>query len=158
MGEHKSAKAILDEQDHRALATWAADCAGHVLPTFEKMVPHDNRPRKAIEAARLWVQGALPMVEARKAAFAAHAAARDAQDVTAQLAARAAGHAAATAHVADHARHAADYALKAVASAKSPGDAAVAERDWQYQRLPERLRPVIFPSPVSGDPPTKKMI
>lgn len=128
----------VNEQDHRLLAIWAADCAERVLPYFEKMHPEDDRPRKAIEAARAWARGDLPMVEARRAALASHAAARSANNTAAQTAARAAGHAAATAHVADHARHAAAYALKAAG-------AAAAERDWQYRRLPEHLRPVALP-------------
>ena len=67
----------------------------------------------------------------------------------ARAAARAAGHAAATAHVAGHAAHAADYAVTAATEAAVPGDSAAAtaeERDWQYRRLPEHLRPVAFPA------------
>ena len=68
------------------------------------------------------------------------------------MSARAAGHAAATAHVASHAAHAANYAVRAAssASAADPTDSAAAaatkERDWQYRRLPEHLRPVAFPA------------
>jgi len=133
-----------DEQDQRTLALWAADCAAHVLPIFEEQYPQDDRPRKAIEAARAWERGDLPMVDARKAAFASHAAARMANNAAAQAAARAAGHAAATAHVADHARHAATYALKSV-SAVADREAVNVESDWQYRRLPEHLRLVLFP-------------
>jgi len=118
------------------LAIWASDCAEHVLTYFETMHPEDARPRKAIEAARAWVRGDLSKVEARKAAFASHAAARKAINPSAQAAARAAGHAAATAHVADHARHAAAYAVKAV---KTTGGDAAAENNWQRSRLPENL-------------------
>ena len=123
-----------DEQEHRLLAIWASDCAEHVLPYFEEAYPEDNRPRKAIEAARAWERGDLPMVDARKAAFASHAAAR------------AAGHAAATAHIADHARHAAAYAIKAATASAITSNIATAESDWQYQHLPERLRSILFPT------------
>ena len=133
-----------DEQEHRALAIWASDCAGHVLPYFESLYSDDDRPRQAVEAARAWARGDLAVAEARKAAFASHGAARAADNAAAQAAARASGHAAATAHVADHARHAAAYAVKAVAAGVG-GDAASMERDWQVSRLPERLRPVMFP-------------
>jgi len=139
----------LDEQDHRSLALWAADCAEHVLLYFEEKYPKDDRPRKALEAGRAWVRGEIAMSEARAAAFAAHAAARDADHAAARAAARAAGHAAATAHVAGHARHAAAYAVTAATDAAVPTDAAAAtatERDWQYRRLPEHLRPVAFPA------------
>jgi hypothetical protein len=131
------------EQEHRLLAVWAADCAEHVLAYFEAIHPQDDRPRKAIEAARLWERGDLAMADARKAAFAAHAAARAAAQPAARAAARAAGHAAATAHVAGHARHAAAYAVKA---AKINDDAAKEESDWQGNRLPDRLRLVMFPT------------
>ena len=89
-----------DERDHQQLALWAADCAEHVLHYFEETHPDDDRPRKAIEAARAWARGELRMMDARKAAFATHAAARIAGNSAAQMAARAAGHAAGTAHMA----------------------------------------------------------
>jgi len=139
----------LDEQDHRSLVLWAADCAEHVLPYFEDKYPKDDRPRQALEAGRAWVRGEIAMSEARAAAFAAHAAARDADHAAARAAARAAGHAAATAHVAGHARHAAAYAVTAATDAAVPTDAAAitaTERDWQYRRLPEHLRSAAFPA------------
>lgn len=134
-----------DGRDHGLLALWAADCAERVLPYFEEEYPGDERPRNAIEAARAWARGEINMGEARTAAFAAHAAARGAGGAPVH-AAHAAGHAAATAHVAGHAAHSAGYAVKA-ASAANPADsdAAARERDWQYHRLPEHLRPVAFP-------------
>ena len=133
----------LDEQGHKVLALWAADCAEHVLACFEEKHLEDDRPRKAIEAARAWVRGELAMSKAREAAFAAHAAARDVDDAAAKAAARAAGHAAATAHVIGHARHAAAYAVAAA------GDAAT-ERNWQYQRLPEHLCAAAFSLSYKG--------
>jgi hypothetical protein len=66
-----------DAKDHKSLALWAAECAERVLPFFEDILPEDERLRKAIEAARAWARGALPMTKAREAAFAAHAAARN---------------------------------------------------------------------------------
>jgi len=139
----------LDKGDHRSLALWAADCAEHVLPYFEEKYPKDDRTRKAVEAGRAWVRGEMACGEARAAAVAAHAAAREADEGAARAAARAAGHAAATAHMAAHARHAAAYGVKAATYAAVPTDAAAAaatERDWQYRRLPEHLRPVAFPA------------
>lgn len=129
----------LDKQNQRSLALWAADCAEHVLPFFEENRPRDDRPRKAIEAARAWARGEIKCGPARTAAVAAHAAARDANEGAARFAARAAGHAAGTAHMAGHARHAADYAVK-VATADAAGTAAATERDWQRRRLLKRRR------------------
>jgi hypothetical protein len=101
-------------RDHRSQALWAADCAERVLPCFEDVFPGDDRPRKAIEAARAWARGEIRIGEARAAALEAHAAARAASAHPAAVAAaRSAGHAAATAHMAGHARHAEAYAAVA---------------------------------------------
>ena len=110
------------KKDHRSLALSAADCAERVLPFFEKECLGDGRPRKAIEAARAWARGEIKISEARAAAFAAHAAARDTNHSAARAAARAAGHAAATAHVAGHAQHAANYAAAAAEAAGIIGE------------------------------------
>src|SRR5271170_6005290 len=93
------------KQDQKSLATWAADCARHVLPRFEKAYPNDHRPRKAIKACRQWIRtGVFKMADIRGASLAAHAAARQAkQNAAACFAARAAGQAVATAHVPQHA-------------------------------------------------------
>jgi hypothetical protein len=131
-------KAELACRDHKTLVIWATDCAERVLPYFEEQYKRDDRPRKAIEARRAWVRGEIKTTEARRAAFAAHAAARESSNEIARAAARAAGHASATAHVAGHAVHAATYAATAVGYAADPTDADVVtteERDWQYQHL-----------------------
>src|SRR5664280_1832383 len=101
----------LDKSDHSSLALWAADCAEHVLPHFEEKYPKDDRPRKAIEAARAWTRGEIRVGAARTAA-------------------RAAGQAAGTPHMAGHARHAAAYAVKAAAYAADAAATTVTERDW----------------------------
>jgi len=136
------------KQDQTTMAAWAADCAGRVLPLFEKAYPGDDRPRKAIEVCRTWVRtGVFRMADIRGASLAAHAAARDAKEnEAAHFAARAAGQAVATAHVPQHAYGGAYYALKAVAAA-DPANAVVnvtAEREWQAGRLPEGLREEIM--------------
>lgn len=131
---------LVGKTDHKILGIWAADCAERVLPYFEKKYPDDNRPRKAIDALRAWVQtGRFKMVDIRRVSLAAHAAAREVsdEDVTARSAARAAGQAVATAHVPTHAVGAAVYAATAVRDATGSIDDAAKERDWQYQHLVE---------------------
>ncbi|WP_400260443.1 putative immunity protein [Candidatus Methanomassiliicoccus intestinalis] len=133
---------LVDKQDQKTLAVWAADCAEHVLLNFTKNCPDDERPKLAIEAARQWVKCELSMSDARSAAFNAHAAARKLEAETAAFAARAAGHAAATAHVAEHALHASTYAVKSVFYAAPKESALYAvneEREWQYQHLLELI-------------------
>jgi hypothetical protein len=139
-------KSDQDNRDHRQLALWAADCAEHVLPYFEKEYPGDDRPRKAIEEGRAWARSGMPMRMSviRGAALAAHAAAREAKENNvdaACFAARAAGQAVATAHVPQHAYGPSYYALKAVAAADPTHAEAriVKEYDWQAKRIPRNL-------------------
>jgi hypothetical protein len=112
--------APIPPQDHATIAHLAAECAEQVLPFFDRKNADDDRPRKAIEAARAWARGAIPCGVARAAALAAHAAAREITDAAAIAAARSAGHAAATAHVASHARAAVAYAKNALEAAVPP--------------------------------------
>ncbi|MFW9852527.1 MAG: putative immunity protein [Candidatus Thorarchaeota archaeon] len=116
---------IANKMDQKQLAIWASECVEHVLSNFEEKYPNDNRPRKAIEVARAWVNGTMSVGEARSAALEAHAAARESEDDIACAVARAAGHVAATAHVADHAIHATNYAAKV----------DFKESSWQYKKL-----------------------
>jgi hypothetical protein len=107
--------AKLEKLDQRTRALWAADCAKRVLRFFESEHPTDDRPRRALEGARVWARGEISMMDARRLAVAAHAAARTCTQPTATAAARATGHAVATAHARGHARAAASYALLAIA-------------------------------------------
>ena len=125
---------------HKALATWALDCAERVLPCFEGKYPEDGRPRVAIETGRAWVRtGVFRMAVIRKAALDSHAAARKVEDDdVARSAARAAGQAVATAHVPAHALAAAAYAATVIRDAARPANAGAAtnkEREWQYRHL-----------------------
>lgn len=133
---------------HHALALWAASCAERTLPIFEHQRPGDDRPRAAIAALRAWERGELPMTACRTAAFAAHAAARDASEAgatAAVAAARAAGQACAVAHMFDHSPHAATYAAKAVGLHGTGKVDREIERAWQWENLASELRPIGFP-------------
>jgi len=138
---------LLELATHRLLASWAADCAEHVLPLFAARYPEDDRPRRAIETARAWSRGEATVGAARQAAVAAHAAARSATDAAAREVARAAGHAVATAHMADHELGGAAYAIRAVRLASPASDAMAAgqrECQWQREQLPEAIRELVL--------------
>ena len=83
----------------RAVVQFAADCAQELLHDFEAAVPDDSRPRGALDAARLFVDGAPRSNLQRAAAFAAHRAAKGVSGEPAQLAALACGDAAAAAYL-----------------------------------------------------------
>ena len=136
----------LTDADHHLLALWAATCAEHVLPLFESARPDDPRPRTAIEAARAWVRGELPMMQARAAGGHAMGAARDLSGA-ARNAAYAAGQAGAVAHVAEHDLGAAAYAIKAGRAAAPAHEAAEAGRRecrWQRDQLPAAVRELVL--------------
>jgi glycogen debranching enzyme len=139
----------LTDDDHRLLALWAADCAGHVLHLFADARPQDDRPRRAIEAARAWANGEIKMTQAKEAAGASQDAARDGKGVSeaARLAALSAGQAAVVTHVAAHELGAAAYAIRSAmeAAVKAEREAArIAERDWQRSWLPDQIRDLVL--------------
>jgi len=103
----------------RDLRLFAADCAEHVLPIFLKIRPDDDRPAKAIAAARAFARGEISPA----AGAAAWAAAGDAAGDAAWAAAGDAAWAAAGAAAGD-------------AAGDAAWDAAwAAERQWQSQTL-----------------------
>ncbi|HEY3419103.1 MAG TPA: hypothetical protein VGK23_00940 [Methanomassiliicoccales archaeon] len=136
----------LQDSDHHLLAVWAADCAEHVLYLFEQERPGDDRPRHAIEMARAWARGDVSWTEARQAAFAANAAAREVSGA-AKEAAHAAGQAGAVGHVAAHDLGAAAYAIKAARSAAKENESDEAGRlecRWQRSQLPDEVRELVL--------------
>lgn len=80
--------------NERTAQLFAADCAEDVLHLYERDYPNDDRPRRAIQAARDFAEGRVSeaaTAAARAAAWvAARAAARDAAWDAAWVAARAA--------------------------------------------------------------------
>ncbi|MBN8826921.1 MULTISPECIES: putative immunity protein [unclassified Spirosoma] len=136
----------LTDSNHQLLALWAATCAEHVLPLFEQANPTDERPRKAIELARAWVNGEITMKQAHNAAFAANAAAKGMPDA-ARFAALAAGQAVAVAHVAAHELGAAAYAIRAVRESVDENEKEKigrAECQWQRDQLPADIRELVL--------------
>jgi hypothetical protein len=114
----------LSRVDRQRVASWAADCAEHVLGIYETAVPSDARVREAIEQARAFASGDLGVADAiRRRGGDAGAAARDAPTPAARAAAYAAEQAAAVAHMGAHGLCAAGYAATA-AALDATGEAA----------------------------------
>lgn len=108
----------------RVMRLMAADFAEAVLPIFEKDHPADDRPRKAIEAARKYANGEIADQERTAAWYAAWAAARDAIGDAAGDAAWTAARAAAWATAGDAAWTAAWTAAQAAAWATAGDEQA----------------------------------
>ena len=128
----------LTPQEHRQLAQWALACVQHGISVLQAQ-SLDERIPEALSVAQRWIMEHATVGEARKAAAAAHAAARESEDAVMQNLARAAGHAVATAHMADHAPGAAAYVLKAC-KAVGGEELAAHELEWQQAQLPEAVR------------------
>ena len=135
-------------EDQQIMALWSLDCAERVLHFFENLRPEDNRPRKALEIGREWVEtGIFRMSVIRSASLNAHAAAKEVDPRSpACFAAHAAGQAVATAHVPQHAYGGAYYSLKAIAAAYPEDTYAkvIKEKEWQSQQLVEHLQEEIL--------------
>ncbi|MFZ5991053.1 MAG: putative immunity protein [Deinococcota bacterium] len=130
---------LLSKEHHRLLIRWAHNCAEHVLPLLGEGV--DERLRVALETAKAWERGEASVGAAQKAAWAAHALARELTNPVAVMVAWAVGHAVATAHMADHSLGAAEFALKAV---KAAGRSVELERTWQDEQLPAEVRELVL--------------
>ena len=150
----------------KTLRLFAADCAEHVLGIYERVCPKDDRPRKAIQAARDFANGLIDRNAAHAAANAAYSAAEAAYSADAAYAANAqccrnaysadysaASYAAssaaysaaeaADAYAASYAAYDAAEAAEAAYAASyyaDPADAAdAAEKEWQFKRLKHYL-------------------
>ena len=83
----------------RAVVRFALESAEPLLAVFEAEHGHDERPRAAVDAARLFVDGQERSRLQRVTSLDAHRAARDATGELARCAAHAAGDAAAAAYL-----------------------------------------------------------
>ncbi|MFJ1808213.1 MULTISPECIES: putative immunity protein [unclassified Streptomyces] len=133
----------------RVVARYVVRHAEDVLSAFERAVPHDPRPRAAIDAARAFVEGAHRTALQRVTSFDAHRAARSAPCEAARLAARSAGDAASAAYLHPIAQSGqVGHILRASASAArigeiaAGGDPAVGDALLERSRL--RADPVLI--------------
>ena len=128
---------LLKNCDQNLTARWALDAAMHVLYLFEEKNSKDQRPRQALHALKLWMDGKISMADARTYALDSHHAAKNETDPGAIAAARACGHACAVAHVKTHANGVMMYAI--LASMYANGGDRTPETDWQYNHLIELM-------------------
>ena len=119
----------------RDLRLFAADCAEHVLPIWLAKYPKDDRPAKAIEAARAFARGEIT----RSAAWSAESAAWSAAGSAAGPAAGSAAWSAAGSAVSS-AESAARSAAWSAAESAAWSAAWSAERQWQSTQLVKYLK------------------
>ena len=136
----------LTDEYHILLTLWAAKGSEHVLFLFEEAYPDDDRPKKAIEAARKWTRMEVALNEAKRGAWEANNAARG-KIGPAKYAALSAGQAAVVPHVAAHELGAAAYALRAIQEAHGKGycvNDMESECKWQQDQLPMEIKDLVM--------------
>ena len=117
---------LTQEIPNKVLRQFAIDCARRILHIFEEKYPIDTRPRRALEAARTYLQN--PCEENRLTL------------VNASYASYAATHAARAAYVSYDAANAAANAANAANAAYALYVAYDAERKWQNRHLLNLIR------------------
>ncbi|RCK68509.1 exonuclease SbcC [Desertihabitans brevis] len=128
-------------EELRVVVRFAAAAAEELLPVFERRHPDDGRPRAALEAARVFVEGAPRTRLQRVASVEAHRAAREAATEVARLAAQAAGDAAAAAYLHPLARATqVGHILRAAADAARVAEIEAGEDAAAADRAVERWR------------------
>ncbi len=124
------------EDSQNLLIEFACRCAEHVLHFYEDKYPGDNRPRLAIEAARVCLTDKSP--NAWSARSAAESAAESAA-WSAAWSARSAAESAAWSAAGSAAWSAAGSAAESAAWSAAESAAESAEQEWQKQQFLELL-------------------
>lgn len=141
----------LTEDERRAVALWAADCAERVLHLFEAEAD-DDRAREGIERTRSFGRGELGAAGEIRRRFEAGRSAQSATSPAAVAAARAAGQASGVAHMGAHGLGAAAYAAKAAAlSSSDPEGARLAEVRYQVDLMKPEVRDALARLPLLGE-------
>ncbi|MDR2581687.1 MAG: hypothetical protein LBC85_11945 [Fibromonadaceae bacterium] len=109
---------LIETQSKATLAHWSIDYAReNILPIYERVLPGDERPKNALDAANEWLAGKVKLPYVKNIILnECHAAAREAEgNPIAQTVARTCGQAAATIHAPTHSLGLALYGALAVA-------------------------------------------
>lgn len=143
--------ASLARADRRAAALWALDLAQEIAGALARAHPEEPRPRRAVEAAREWAQGALKMPAAQRAILDCHAAAREAESAADAARMHAVAQGCSVVHTAGHALGLPIYELTALVRERGLEAAreAVERRAFEYAERLEawRLRAPEYPGP-----------
>jgi len=109
---------LIETQSKVTLAHWCIDYANeNILPIYEKAYPNDARCKRALAAAKDWLDGKVKLPYVKNIILnECHAAARECdENPAAQAAARTCGQAAATIHAPTHSLGLALYGALAIA-------------------------------------------
>lgn len=94
---------LIEGQSRRVQVLWALDLAAETVEELETRYPQEDRPRQALEAARLWAQGKCKMSLARRAILDCHTLAKELRDPSDAALCHGVGQACSVVHAAGHA-------------------------------------------------------
>ena len=94
---------LLHHQEHRAAVLWAFDFAAESVCWLEKRYPGEERPGRALQAARDWAAGTVKMPLTQRAILDCNVLAKEISDRADQAVCHAVGQACAVVHTAGHA-------------------------------------------------------
>ena len=135
----------LSTDELRIVVRYVTATAEDLLPVYENTHPGDPRPRAAVAAAWLFVDGEPRTRLQRITAVDAHRAAREATVEAARLAAQAAGDAASAAYLHPIARaHQVGHILRAAANAARIGEITTGSADSAIERAQRRATPELI--------------
>lgn len=105
---------LMEGQSRQVLVLWALDLAEEGVLELEARLPGEERPRQALEAARLWAEGKIKMPLARRAILDCHALAKTLEDPADIALCHGVGQACSVVHTTGHALGYPIYALTAL--------------------------------------------
>lgn len=94
---------LLRNQSHRVVVLWAFDCAEETVKKLEVKYPAENRPRIALETAKLWASGNIKMPVAKREILNCHEFAKEIRSLEDIALCHAVGQACSTVHTSSHA-------------------------------------------------------
>lgn len=142
----------MSDDDRRAVARWAADCAEHVLALFDGDGAAREVVRDGIARTRAYADGQTTAGEQIKLRFVVGRAAKAATTKAGAAAARAAGQASGVAHMGAHALGAAAYAANAASLAAGARPGAMSDEiRWQLEHLDDHARAALGTLPALGE-------
>lgn len=151
---------LIDTQSKETICKWCMNYAmENILPVFEKHCPGDDRPRKALLAARNYLDGKVKFPEVKNIILnECHAAARELDsDPVAQAAARACAQGASVVHTLSHALGLYFYAAAAVAYDSLGLNAVAAEYDKVAEEVCANYTAVLKAVAVDNEPNPAKI-
>lgn len=96
-------KARLENENHRTVTLWALELADETVRLLEEKYPLEDRPRKALEGARLWASGEIRMREAQRKILDCHGFAKELESQEDIALCHAVGQGCSVVHTAGHA-------------------------------------------------------